>query len=153
MAAANTIQGWRLPIHPLPVSCLRCGGIHCVAPLSPPPSQSHCFCSCFINFSIFFIFCAASLFLSPTFLSVCVWLPFPLGFYLSPCLCGPPLGRLLLAAPVPPTLSLEMLFIGLQRGWLSVQGGCCLKQCSLNKRGRSSQRAMRFMWSLSASVC
>lgn len=53
-------------------------------------------------------------------------------------LCGTPLGWLLLAAPVPPTLSLDMLFIGLQRGWLTVQGGSCLKQCSLNKGVRSS---------------
>lgn len=45
-----------------------------------------------------------------------------------------------------------MLFIGLQRGWLSVQGGCCLKQCSLNKRGRSSRRALWLMCSLSVSV-
>lgn len=31
------------------------------------------------------------------------------------------------------------------RGWLSEQGGCCLKQRSLNKRGRSSQGALRFL--------
>lgn len=58
--------------------------------------------------------------------------------FFSPCLFGPPLGWLLLAAPVPPTLSLDVLFIGPQRGWLSVQGVCCLKQHSLNKKGRSS---------------
>lgn len=55
-----------------------------------------------------------------------------------PCLCGTPLGWLLLAAPVPPTLSLDMLFIGLRRGWLTVQEGSCLKQCSPNKGVRSS---------------
>lgn len=96
-----------------------------------------------------FFFCTVSLSLSlsPTF-------PFTLyrSLSLSSCLCGPPLGWLLLAAPVPPTLSLDMLFIGLQRGWLSVQGGCCLKLCSLNKRGRSSQRALCLTCSLSVSV-
>lgn len=101
-------------------------------------------------FSFFFLHCTSvsfSHFPSP-FLSGS---PF-LSVSLSPCLYGPPLGWLLLAAPVPPTLSLDMLFIGLQRGWLSVQGGCCLKQCSLNKRGRSSRRALWLMCSLSASV-
>ena len=146
----NTIEGWRLPIRPLPASSLRCGGIHIhyVAPLSPPPSQSCCLCPCF--FSLLFSALHLCLFL-PLSLSVSIWLPF-LSVSLSPCLYGPPLGWLLLAAPVPPTLSLDMLFIGLQRGWLSVQGGCCLKQCSLNKRGRSSRRALWLMCSLSASV-
>lgn len=72
-----------------------------------------------------------------------------LAVLLSPCLCGPPLGWLLLAAPVPPTLSLNMLFIGPQRGWLSVQGVCCLEQSSLNKRVRSS---LWLMCSLSVFV-
>lgn len=77
------------------------------------------------------------------------WISFFCTASFSPCLFGPPLGWLLLAAPVPPTLSLDILFIGPQRGWLSVQGVCCLKQCSLNKRGRSS---LWFMCSLSVSV-
>lgn len=120
MAATNTIQGWRLPIRPLAVSNILCGGIHIhyMAPLLPPPSFFLCCTS--VSFSHFLSLSRSG---SP-FLSVS----------LSPCLRGPPLCWLLLAAPVPPTLSLDMLFIGLQRGWLSVQGGCCLKQCSLNKR-------------------
>lgn len=147
MATDNTIQGWRLPIRPLQASSLRCGGIHIhYSALSLPPF-------CLTVFAPAFFFAV----------HLCLFLPLPLCLYLaflfpslsvslSPCLCGPPLGWLLLAAPVPPTLSLDMLFIGLQRGWLSVQGGCCLKQCSLNKRGRSSQRALWLMCSLSASV-
>lgn len=134
MAAANTIQGWRLPICPLPASSLCCGGIHIhyVAPLTPSFSVS-----LFSPLVFFFLLQCTSFSFSnfPHYLTP--------RFSLSPCLCGPPLGWLLLAAPVPPTLSLDMLFIGLQRGWLSVQGGCCLKQCSLNKKKvRSSQRAL-----------
>lgn len=108
---------------------------------SPPPSLYLCFCHCYFLF--FFLRCTSISFSN---------FPHYLAFSLSPCLCGPPLGWLLLAAPVPPTLSLDMLFIGLQRGWLSVQGGCCLKQCSLNKRVRSSQRAFWLTRSLTASV-
>lgn len=100
--------------------------------------------------AFFFLHCISVSFSHFPFHSLSVS-PF-LSLSLSSCLCGPPLGWLLLAAPVPPTLSLDMLFIGLQRGWLSVQGGCCLKQCSLNKRGRSSQRALCLMCSLSVSV-
>lgn len=134
---------WRLPIRPLSASSLHCGGIHIhyVASLSPPPSL--CFLPCF-----FFLHCTSvSHFPSPSLSGS----PFR-SVSLSPCLRGPPLSWLLLAAPVPPTLSLDMLFIGLQRGWLSVQGGCCLKQCSLNKRGKISRRALWLMCSLSASV-
>lgn len=136
MAAVNTIQGWRLPIRPLPVNSLRCGGIHIhyVASLSLPHSLPFCLT---VFAPAFFFFALHLCFFLPLPFSVSIWLPF-LSVSLSPCLCGPPLGWLLLAAPVPPTLSLDMLFIGLQRGWLSVQGGCCLKQCSLNKRGKSS---------------
>lgn len=144
MAAANTIQGWRLPIRPLSATSLCCGGIHIhyVARLAPSLSVS-----LFLPLLFFFFFlrCTSISFSNfPHYLAP--------RFSLSPCLCGPPLGWLLLAAPVPPTLSLDMLFIGLQRGWLSVQGGCCLKQCSLNKRVRSSQRAFWLTCSLTASV-
>lgn len=143
MAAANTIQGWRLPIRPLSATSLCCGGIHIhyVARLTPSLSVS-----LFLPLLFFFFF-----FLRCTSISFSNF-PHYLAFSLSPCLCGPPLGWLLLAAPVPPTLSLDMLFIGLQRGWLSVQGGCFLKQCSLNKRVRSSQRAFWLTRSLTASV-
>lgn len=42
MAAANTIQGWRLPIRPLSATSLCCGGIHIhyVARLAPSLSVS-----------------------------------------------------------------------------------------------------------------
>lgn len=109
----------------------------------PLLSQPRCFCPCFF---FFFLHRISASFSHSLFHSLSVSPFLPLS--ISPCLCGPPLGWLLLAAPVPPTLSLDMLFIGLQRGWLSVQGGCCLKQCNLNKRGRSSQRAVCLMGSL-----
>lgn len=136
---AYTIQGWSFSFaHSLPVAftVLESTAIS----LAPFVLSLGVFCPLFYSF-VMFPFAYQSLPLSP-FL--------PLSFPL--CLCGPSLGWLLLAAPVPPTLSLDMLFIGLPRGWLSVQGGCCLKQYSLNKRGRSSQRALWLMCSLSVSV-
>lgn len=113
----------------------------CCSSLAPFFLSLDVFAPSFFSALFFFASFSRSLFHS---LSVSPFLPLSI----SPCLCGPPLGWLLLAAPVPPTLSLDMLFIGLQRGWLSVQGGCCLKQCNLNKRGRSSQRALCLMGSL-----
>lgn len=117
----------------------------CGSSLSSPSFSA----SLFLPLCVCVFFCSVSLFLF-----------FPFSSYLflllrsvsrSPRLCGTPLGWLLLAAPVPPTLSLDMLFIGLQRGWLTVQGGSCLKQCSLNKEVRSSRGAAWLICSLSIS--
>lgn len=131
-AATDAIQGWRLPRRPHAASSPRCGGIHM---LLPPFILS--------LVALFFFFLHRTYDAPPLPLSFSVSLS--LLTPLSLCLGGPPLGWLLLAAPMPPTLSLDMLFIGLQRGWLSALGGCCLKQCSLNKRGRSSQIALLLM--------
>lgn len=124
MAAAGSHPGWSWNPSICQSRSAACASMmfHNDTPLLPPSSSAWLFCPR-ISF-----FCTAAF---------------------SPCLFGPPLGWLLLAAPVPPTLSLDILFIGPQRGWLSVQGVCCLKQCSLNKGGRSS---LWLMCSLSVLV-
>lgn len=160
MAVVSTMQGWRLPARPLPASSPHCGGIHTLSlsfslPHSVARSCSIIACCLSLTVSVFsparfFPYCT---FVSLTFPPcVCLFLfsSVSVCLFFSSCLCGPPLGWLLLAAPVPPTLSLDMLFIGLQRGWLSLRGGCCLKQCSLNKRGR--RVPMVNVFSLSFSV-
>lgn len=60
MAAANTIQGWRLPIRPLSATSLCCGGIHIhyVARLTPSLSVS-----LFLPLLFFFFFFAVYLYL------------------------------------------------------------------------------------------